>query len=455
MLTMLRIFLVISAWASLTAGQFRPIPFKRGYCSEQFSYPCCKDRQDWCHVPYMQTLCYCDEFCKRADSDDCCPDYEVFCLGQSPPEPYVGCFYKNKYYKVGDQLQDNCNNCTCTLISEELAEMVCDKTTCLIDTNNIQRINDGHFGWKASNYSVFWGRKLDEGYDSLVGVCKPETTVMDQNSVYTKDTIFLEEAFDARQNWPGLIQPISDQMRFPASWAISTVDVAVDRLAIQTGGEQKSRLSVQQLISCIYPQKNHCPYGSTDRAWWHLGTFGLVTEECYPYQSGTTGEKGSCEIPRDPAEPKAKCPNTTSLESLLYRAPPAYRISKREEDIMTEIKTNGPVQALFRVKSDFFIYKSGVYQHTRTDPEDDGSKLDGDHRYLAVRIVGWGVDRSNGQYLKYWIVANSWGTDWGEDGYFRIVRGRDECEIEMFVVAVWANKMNGTGRDGNLLYSLI
>lgn len=34
-------------------------------------------------------------------------------------------------------------------------------------------------------------------------------------------------------------------------------------------------------------------------------------------------------------------------------------------------------------------------------------------------------------------VANSWGDDWGERGYFRIVRGTNECEIESFVLGTW------------------
>merc|ERR1711972_50345 len=44
----------------------------------------------------------------------------------------------------------------------------------------------------------------------------------------------------------------------------------------------------------------------------------------------------------------------------------------------------------------------------------------------AVKIVGWGTD--NG--VDYWKVANSWGASWGEEGYFRILRGQDECGME-------------------------
>jgi cathepsin B len=46
----------------------------------------------------------------------------------------------------------------------------------------------------------------------------------------------------------------------------------------------------------------------------------------------------------------------------------------------------------------------------------------------AVKAVGWGVESSTN--TPYWIIANSWSTTWGEQGYFRILRGTDECGIE-------------------------
>jgi cathepsin B len=46
----------------------------------------------------------------------------------------------------------------------------------------------------------------------------------------------------------------------------------------------------------------------------------------------------------------------------------------------------------------------------------------------AIKIIGYGTDSDSG--LKYWLVANSWNTIWGEKGFFRIVKGSNECGIE-------------------------
>ncbi|XP_004695880.2 PREDICTED: cathepsin B, partial [Condylura cristata] len=64
---------------------------------------------------------------------------------------------------------------------------------------------------------------------------------------------------------------------------------------------------------------------------------------------------------------------------------------------------------------------AGVYQHVT-------GEMMGGH---AVRILGWGVEHGT----PYWLVGNSWNTDWGDKGFFKILRGQDHCGIESEIVA--------------------
>jgi len=83
---------------------------------------------------------------------------------------------------------------------------------------------------------------------------------------------------------------------------------------------------------------------------------------------------------------------------------------------MNEIYNHGPVEGSFTVYEDFVAYKKGVYEHTT------GSALGGH----AIKIIGWGVESG----IPYWSCVNSWNTNWGEKGLFRIRRGNNECGIE-------------------------
>lgn len=83
--------------------------------------------------------------------------------------------------------------------------------------------------------------------------------------------------------------------------------------------------------------------------------------------------------------------------------------------------TNGPVEVAFDVYEDFLSYKSGVYSHV------SGGSVGGH----AVKMIGWGTENGS----DYWIIANSWNNAWGDNGFFKILRGSDECSIEDSVVA--------------------
>ena len=79
-------------------------------------------------------------------------------------------------------------------------------------------------------------------------------------------------------------------------------------------------------------------------------------------------------------------------------------------------------------------YKGGIYHHVfSVDKRTNRVGLDPfELTNHAVLVVGYGADPKSGE--KYWIVKNSWGTSWGENGYFRIRRGNDECGIESLAV---------------------
>ena len=147
---------------------------------------------------------------------------------------------------------------------------------------------------------------------------------------------------------------------------------------------------------------------------------GLVSETDYPYALPScdhhiNGTKPPC----GPEQGTPKCDHSKT-EGKKIKGKSHYGVAG-EAAIQAEIMTNGPVEAAFTVFEDFLAYKTGVYQHT------SGQELGGH----AIRILGWGVENGT----PFWEVANSWNSDWGNQGYFRIARGNDECGIESGVVA--------------------
>ena len=94
-------------------------------------------------------------------------------------------------------------------------------------------------------------------------------------------------------------------------------------------------------------------------------------------------------------------------------------IMEDPEAIKQEIYLNGPVTTFFLAFTDLLYYKSGVYHKT-------SGEFGGGH---AVKIVGWGKTETE----KYWIIANSWGPEWGMNGYFWMREG--ELAVDKFAVA--------------------
>ncbi|MCE7009118.1 C1 family peptidase [Kibdelosporangium philippinense] len=116
---------------------------------------------------------------------------------------------------------------------------------------------------------------------------------------------------------------------------------------------------------------------------------GVTFEDYFPYQDNGSGA------------PNPDWPNR------LAKAAGVTDLTGNPAAIKQHIFGYGAVAACFVVHTDFFHYRGGVYQHT-TD------RLAGGH---CVALIGWDDDS------QCWIAKNSWGTAWGEDGFFRIAYG--------------------------------
>jgi len=220
--------------------------------------------------------------------------------------------------------------------------------------------------------------------------------------------LVIPDSFDARKYWPkcDTIKQIRDQGYCGSCWAFGAAESFGDRYCITTG--ESITFSPQYLVDC-FDDNDGCNGGYPDLVWFDLMKNGIVSDECKPY----AGEDEKC---TDTCDDHSRMKKYFAKNA--YSPYVAFDINETVRLIQEEIMTNGPVEAAFYVFDDFMGYAGGVYQRRSID-------LDGGH---AIKIIGWGVDDST--KTPYWLVANSWGEDWGEKGFFRIRRGTNECDIE-------------------------
>lgn len=301
----------------------------------------------------------------------------------------------------------------------------------------IEKINSAQTTWKAGVSSRFFDKSMDH-VASLCGALSGgpllDTKVFPEA---LRNSVAPPKEFDSRAEWgdkcPSLNQ-IRDQASCGSCWAMSAAETMSDRLCIESGGKEQVYLSAQDLVSCCgFSCGFGCSGGFPSGAWNYFVKTGLVTggpygdkDACFPYalpqcSHHVNGSFPSCsEGGSSPSCPHS-CKNGANWSADKHKGVKSYAIRSSESDIQMEILQHGPVQAAFTVYEDFPNYKSGVYQHVT------GRSLGGH----AIKIIGWGEEDGT----PYWLVANSWNVEWGDKGYFKILRGANECGIESSVVA--------------------
>lgn len=286
--------------------------------------------------------------------------------------------------------------------------------------------------------------------------------------------IKIPDSFDGREAWNGAMSPVMDQGKCGSCWAFASTSTLADRFNIQSRGFLHLQFSPSKLILCDFKgkefdikhpdtdlsklnkinvanlTKSSCTGNTIYDAWRYMFTIGTNTMACIPYDKAI-GE--SIEYtPLDKYNKDNQLPLCTDISGTIgdmcsdvaidvytgeeygtpakfYRCKHFYAIpgipadGGSEYNIRHDIFLWGPVSTGMIVYSDFYLFDpiNTIYKwNGQKDPV-------GGH---AIEIVGWGEEKGQ----KYWIIKNSWGADWGRNGYFYMERGVNSCKIEENVV---------------------
>lgn len=236
-----------------------------------------------------------------------------------------------------------------------------------------------------------------------VGLVKPLIAPEENTAVKQEQAFLAAVAAPASFDWRSasgtyegnFVTPIRDQGNCGSCWAFCTVAALESQVLMgnNTPGVNLN-LSEQLLLSCS--SAGNCEQGGyIDDAANYVTSIGLPLETCFPYTAT----------------------NNTCIKACAGWTDSAYRINgwhwvattrPTVEGLKSALVTYGPLVTTMDVYADFYAYTSGIYSRTT-------GTYEGGH---AVLLVGY---NDTGQYF---IVKNSWGTGWGESGYFRIAYGQ-------------------------------
>jgi len=198
----------------------------------------------------------------------------------------------------------------------------------------------------------------------------------------------------------GYVTPVKDQKQCGSCWAFSSTGALEGQIFRKTG--KLVSLSEQNLVDCSKKYENNgCEGGLPDNAFNYIrSNGGLDTEKSYPYE----GVDSNCRY------------NVTNKGG--YDTGFMDVKSGDEDMLKIAVATVGPISVGIDASHESLqFYSEGIYH------EEKCSSTELDH---AVLVVGYGTENDE----DYWIVKNSWSSAWGEDGYIRMARNRNNtCGI--------------------------
>jgi C1A family cysteine protease len=207
-------------------------------------------------------------------------------------------------------------------------------------------------------------------------------------------------------------------------YVFSSVSSLESRLRVLTNNVDKTEFSRQFPLSCS-PYTEGCDGGYPILVGKFFNEFEIIPEECFEYEASNVSCSRVCDY--------TKYKKKYSVSKYEYLG--GFYGATSEVSMMKEIRARGPIPGNISVPWSFSYYKDGIYSHEKFLSKNVGKlskstlfdkRLSWEKVDHSILIVGWGEE--NG--VKFWIGMNTWGSQWGENGFFRILRGENECSIE-------------------------
>lgn len=198
----------------------------------------------------------------------------------------------------------------------------------------------------------------------------------------------------------GAVTPVENQEHCKACWAFAVASAVESHYFIKTG--ELVRLSAQNLIDCSDVFGNNgCTMGYTRLAFMYIeANQGINYADSYPYKKF----QRKCRFNRNDS--------VVSIRGYASVKP------NSEASLIEAVASKGPVVVRLYTSSKFLKYTGGVFFDFSCKKQ---------QHYQIMLLVGYGTDKDDGDY---WILKNSFGESWGENGYMKMARNiNDTCRL--------------------------